>query len=555
MNKLPLEIHSDYSIQESFCRIPELVQYANDHDMPYICLTDTHSVSGAVELFQEVEKINKKRTNKIIPVIGASIRILKDEIFEYVTVLAQDKLGWQSLLKILNHNAVHNDLLYSTREKILAHTDGLILVLNIDQESDLSQHFKNTIINSAHPVYYISKEDVIYQRLILCSKHKKTKAEIETNPAILAEDGKFFISDEYHIPDSKEWDYDKDILSLVKSYSIASQPNIPVYTEDPNTLLTNLCREGWRNKKLNDKLQDPGIKESYVARIKEELAVLTSAGLANYMLIVRDIMNFCHEHDVRVGLRGSATGCLVSYLIDISDLDPMQPDPTVPYDPAKELLFERFFNAGRLSADRVSLPDCDIDVEPWFREQIFEYLRTKYGLEKSGHIMTFLRMDGRSALKEVFRILQPVANSVNIADDITKNMVDTSKVQDILADIQEEDPNYTIIHFNIDNNDKIRGYYYEYKDIFEKAIKLTNLIRTTGKHAAGIVIANQPLDNFIPVAYDTESGQATVALEMADAEYVGAVKFDILGVAAYEKISKIMDMVKNGRSSVKIQQS
>jgi DNA polymerase-3 subunit alpha len=191
-----------------------------------------------------------------------------------------------------------------------------------------------------------------------------------------------------------------------------------------------------------------------------------------------------------------------------------------------------------------------MDVPISFRDDIIQYIKTKYHEEKVGYIITFSRLDGKGAIKEAFRVMEPVAHSFDVANEITKLMVDTSKVQDILADIQETEPNYTIIQFNIDNNNQVKEYYEEYKEVFEMAIKLSSVIKNTGRHAAGIVIADRPLNEFLPIKYDEQSGEQIVAYEMADLEYAGGVKFDILGVAAYEKIDCICSLVNKGLKTI-----
>jgi DNA polymerase-3 subunit alpha len=554
VSNIPLEIHSDFSIQESFIKIPELVFFAYDNKVPYLCLTDTHNVSGAVEFLQEIEKYNKKGEHKIVPVIGTKLNILTNGEICKLTVLAKNKTGYLEILKLLGNSYRTEKEVLVVEPQHLEQCNNLLVVtpksIPVTEKYAACDRFPN-IKNPHFPVYYLEANDDIFHHMILCSKHKVTLQDVKNDNSLIGDDEPYFSNTELYFPVESEYVVPKELLE-VETYSLAQQPNIPIFTSAPDDVLIQLCRDGWKNKNINTVCKSEEIKTAYVNRVKEELNVLTTYGLSNYMLIVRDIMELCHKHNVKVGLRGSAVGCLVSYLTDISDLDPMMPDPTLPYDPAKELLFSRFMNEGRLSKDRVSLPDCDIDVEPWFRETIFEYLKNKYGRKNAGQIITFLRMDGRAAIKEVFRILQPAANSVKVAEDITRNMIDLARVQDIVADIQEDDPDYTIIHYNIDNVPKVKEYYHEYKDVFDKAIRLTNLIRSTGKHAAGIIIGNTELENFLPVTYDKESGDLIVAFEMLDAEYAGAVKFDILGVSAYEKITQMIGMINDNRTTIKL---
>lgn len=161
------------------------------------------------------------------------------------------------------------------------------------------------------------------------------------------------------------------------------------------------------------------------------------------------------------------------------------------------------------------------------------------------HIITFLRMDGRAVLKEVFKILEPCPNAFEVANLITSHMYDKAKIQDELEDIRADNPDYSTLEWNIDNHEIVREYYNEYKYEFDLAIQLSNTIKAQGRHAAGIVVCNQPLKDTFPTIIDPKHGDRIISMEMADAEYTGAVKYDFLSVAAYEKIDKIIEMVNN----------
>lgn len=186
----------------------------------------------------------------------------------------------------------------------------------------------------------------------------------------------------------------------------------------------------------------------------------------------------------------------------------------------------------------VSLADIDIDMEISFRDHIIEYVREKYGEDCVAYIITFGRFDGRGAIKEVFRVL---GKPFDVANRITDAMYGKDKVSDVLEDLKEDDPNYNIINYCIDHLPLVADYYEEYKYEFDIALKLANTIYSQGRHAAGIVISNNPLKEWIPTLVD--ENKLIVAFEMADAEYCGAVKYDFLGVAALEKIHKVLDMI------------
>ena len=551
---IPWECHSVYSIQEGFAQISTLIAKAVELKLPAIALTDTHSVSGAVEFFQEIEKSNKKNEHKIRGVLGA---ILNTDVGKLHTI-CRNKVGYYNLLKALATTSPEGTIDYDNINQ-----DGLIFIAGDNRDLIIEGWLNEENVYRVdpdeperdtpktlrfRPVYYISPKDVYYQNILVCSKNQCTLKHVN-----VVDEDKHFFENNYALEAWEGEDASMELLAKIEDFSIAAQPELPIFTKgNADQELLELCREGWTDRGLNESTKkDKTLKEIYTNRIKEELKVFKDAGgLANYILIVRDIMQFCKKNGQSCGLRGSAVGCLISYLIGISEVDPVIPDPTLPYSPARELLFSRFYSWVRNTPGNVSLPDCDMDVPISFRENIINYLKNKYGEDKIGYIITFARLDGRGAVKEVFRITEPVEGAFAIADAITKNMVDSSKVQDVLEDLKEENPDYNIIQFNIDHNPVVAEYYKEYKDSFETAIKMASTIKSTGRHAAGIVITNEPIGNKLPIAFDKNSGEKIVAYEMADLEYAGGVKFDLLGVAAYEKIDQICSLINSGKTQI-----
>lgn len=198
----------------------------------------------------------------------------------------------------------------------------------------------------------------------------------------------------------------------------------------------------------------------------------------------------------------------------------------------------------------ISLPDVDMDVPCGFRSSVIEHLQNRYGKDRIGYIITFMRLDGRGIIKEVFRITEPTEASFEVADAITKNMVDASKVQDILEDLKDEDPTYNIIQYNIDHIPAVASFNKEYPETFAIALKMSGSIKNTGRHAAGLVITNKKIGDVFPIIHDKVTGENIVAFEMSDLEYAGGVKFDILGVAAYDKIDAICELINSERLEI-----
>ena len=243
-------------------------------------------------------------------------------------------------------------------------------------------------------------------------------------------------------------------------------------------------------------------------------------------------------------VHNSAAGCLVSYLIGITSIDPIK----------YNLLFDRFYNAGRNSADHISMPDIDVDVPIDKREAIIEYIKNKYGHDKVSQMITFNTIKGRGALKDVLRVYGNI--SFDEMNKITKNIPDESKIADELQEMKEETGESSIIRWALENNvDKLKEWCYiddsgqlqgPLAKRFEQAIRLEGTKSNQSKHAAGIAISSEPLNEICPMVYDSKNKQLIAGMEMQDLENIGIIKFDILGVAMLDKIMTIRFLLQQG---------
>ena len=230
---------------------------------------------------------------------------------------------------------------------------------------------------------------------------------------------------------------------------------------------------------------------------------------------------------------------MISYLIGITNIDPIEFD----------LLFERFYNSGRNTEDHISLPDIDIDVPGNKRDEIISYLKHKYGNDNVSQMLTFGRLQGRSALKEVLRTNN--ACGFSEMNEITKVIPDEAAISDQLAEMDEEDR--SIIRWTLINHpDDLRDYCFindrgeldgDYAEFFEQAINIEGTFKTQGKHAAGVVISAEPLYKVCPMVNQKSGGEKIAGLEMSDLEALGHVKFDVLGINLLDKIMKIKELV------------
>jgi DNA polymerase III subunit alpha len=437
----------------------------------------------------------------------------------------------------------------------------LMDVENMPIQKDLTETIRqlaketNTKVVCTPDAHYVRKEDAVDQRILLCNNLKTTMPEIsrKINNEEPVPMGCFFVSDNFHILSQEEITFlhteeeieNTNIVSdMCENYDITSRPRLPPFSCDPNPdeFLRQLCRDGWRDKIQN--IIDKEKQDTYVHRIKYELDILQGANLSSYFLIVQDIVNNIKKNNWLPGPgRGSAAGCLVSYLIGITNIDPIK----------YGLLFDRFYNSGRNTNDRVSMPDIDVDVPVEKRENIIEYIKDKYGHPQVSQMVTFNTIKGRGAIKDVLRVYGNTG--FEEMNNITRNIPDEAKIADDLQEMKDETGESSIIRWALENSaDKLKDWCYiqdnELKGPlakrFEQAIRLEGTKVNQSKHAAGVVIADEDLSTLCPMIYDTKSKIKIAGMEMEDLESIGVVKFDILGVAMLDKIMYISDYLKQG---------
>jgi DNA polymerase-3 subunit alpha len=409
--------------------------------------------------------------------------------------------------------------------------------------------------------HYPSKIDAADQRILLCSLLDTTLKQVKEKSDNGEETGLggFFKSNNYHIPSLEEMmaihndeEIDNTVLiaEMCQDYKITNNPVLPNFKcpgdMDPDTYLRELCVKGW--KELVTTNIPKSQQKEYSDRIKMELSVFKEAGLASYFLIVQDYCNYARSRGMLLSPgRGSGAGCMVSALIGITDkiVDPIK----------YGLLFERFYNAGRNAPGRISLPDIDCDFPIKQREEIVEYIRNKHGHDRVCQMVTFSRMQGRGAVKDVLRAHEACSfDEINL---ITNNIPDEAEIADELQLMREETGEASIVRWALENNpDGLKQWCHikedgtldgPYAKLFEQAIRLEGTKRSQGKHAAGVVISASPLAEVCPMVYDKSTGFSIAGMEMADLESMGHVKFDILGVAVLDKIMGVQELVSTGK--------
>ena len=490
----------------------------------------------------------------LIGICGHLGSLLADKLIDNNTIVSDWKnIGQKTIFELKDLFGKDNFFLES---QLMDHINTPIQVQLTDVIRELGQ-LTNTKVVCTPDAHYCKKEDANDQRVLLCNNLKTTFPEISRK---ISNDEDvplscFFTSDNFHILSQEEMnslhteeeiENTNYVASLCENYNVISKPKLPPFNcpegFDQDEYLRQLCRNGWRTKISNS--IDPEHQSQYVDRIKYELDVLQGAGLSSYFLIVQDIVNYVRNNNWLPGPgRGSAAGCLVSYLIGITSIDPIK----------YSLMFDRFYNAGRNTKDHISMPDIDVDVPINKRETIIEYIKQKYGADKVSQMVTFNTIKGRGALKDVLRVYGNI--SFDEMNKITKNIPDEAKIADDLQEMKEETGEASIIRWALENNpEKLKEWCFidEKNELqgplakrFEQAIRLEGTKSNQSRHAAGIAISSSPLKEVCPMVYDSKNQQMIAGMEMQDLENIGIIKFDILGVAMLDKIMTITDVLQN----------
>jgi DNA polymerase III subunit alpha len=280
-----------------------------------------------------------------------------------------------------------------------------------------------------------------------------------------------------------------------------------------------VCREGFR-KRLDSAirhLQDRGLLRhpiaDYEARLEREISIIKQMKFPGYFLIVWDFIHYAREHDIPVGPgRGSAAGSLVSYVMEITDIDPLQ----------NALLFERFLNP-----ERISMPDIDIDFDMNRRGEVIEYVTRKYGREQVAQIITFNTMAAKAAIKDVGRALDMPYGDVDRIAKLVPTTIGVT-IEQALKDSPQLQEAY-------DGNPQIR-------ELIDTARKLEGLVRGAGVHAAGVVIAPRPLTDLVPLSR-SKNDEIVTAYDMKAVERMGLLKMDFLGLTTLTVIHDCLKLI------------
>ncbi|MFW6200342.1 MAG: DNA polymerase III subunit alpha, partial [Gemmatimonadota bacterium] len=609
MSFVHLHVHSEYSLLDGANRLPDLVRRARNFEMPALALTDHGCLFGAWSFRKQAEKEGIK------PIVGMEAYVAPgdrrdrsragqgERAYYHLVLLARDRHGYENLVKLSSIG--YTEGFYHKprvdREVLREHSEGII-VSSACMAGEVARHLLAGNDDGAREAasWYA---DVFRDRYYLEVQAHGTPRQDELNrkvfgladelglPVVATNDSHFLRHEDHEAhdvllciglgkdrDDDNRMQYDDGLyfkssqemadffpdrpdvlentlavadavdLSFDKQYHLPGFP-LPGGYADADGYLVHLTEQGAIQRYLKDgtaldvspdvePVGDGFTREDLPEDVKErldfELGVILETGYAGYFLIVWDFIDWARRNGIPVGPgRGSAAGSLVSYSLGITNLDPLK------YD----LLFERFLNP-----ERISMPDIDIDFCFERRGEVIEYVREKYGRDAVGQIITFGTMKARAVIRDVGRTLgfQP-----SETDRIAKMIPNAPGSSFTVEEAVERIPEVKALYAKGNRNEDGRPY----RDLFDYSMVLEGLARHASVHAAGVVIAPGPLDDYVPVCTPPGKGgsngngdepvDVVTQYDMNCLEDAGMLKMDFLGLKTLTIIHDAVEMVRS----------
>lgn len=569
MSFVHLHNHTQYSLLDGACRVDRMVKLAKEYNMPAVAITDHGNLFGVIDFYKAAKKVGIK------PIIGIEAYIIngelgleqsKADIRHHLVLLAKNDTGYRNLLKLSSASYTEGFYYKPRISKTLLqqHHEGLVCLsacvkgeiaslllkeryqeakdavkwyhdlfgedyyLEIqDHDLDSEKEAMPRLISLAEEMnvplvltndcHYLNEDDYEAHDILLCIQTGKTVSDqnrmrYNTNQLYfktademqqLFPDQPQAFANTLKIAEKIELELHYDDLLLP---TIDTPPQYP----DVGSYLRHLCEEAAKQKYPQ---MTPEIQE----RIDFELNVINSMGFAGYFLVVKDLIDAAVKQDVPVGPgRGSAAGSIISYLLEITLVDPIK----------YGLLFERFLNP-----DRIGMPDIDIDFCAQGRGKVIDYVVQKYGRNSVTQIVTFSTLGAKSVIKDVARVLMVSATDAN---NITKTIPAGAKN---LQEAYQQSAEFAAV---INGNEL-------YQSIYKHSLVLEGLIRQTGIHAAGLVIVPGDLTDYVPLAIGTQKEGENTILVQYEGKWLDELKFlkmDILGLKTLTLIKKTLEFVQ-----------
>lgn len=572
-----LRNHSAYSLAEGAIPVKDLVGLAKTMGMPAVAMTDTNNLFGAMEFSEYAVK------DGIQPILGSQLHIsLSEKEVEkpyQIVLLVQNTQGYKNLSLLISHSFLQTESIYKPQipiDMLLQHHEGLICLtggyegpvdgLLMDGQKDKAED----VLESLHKVF----TDRLYIEIMRHDRPEKEQHEstlidlaYEKNIPLVATNNCFFAKREMHkahdallcIADGR-YVIEKDRRKETPEHYFKSPREMESLFEDLPEAIENTIKIARRchhfldfvkpilpafptsqgrteedelrvqsKTGLQERLEKyvfkadisadekEKITQEYFDRLEYELGIITEMGFSGYFLIVSDFIQWAKDNNIPVGPgRGSGAASIIAWALKITDLDPIH----------YSLLFERFLNP-----ERVSMPDFDIDFCQDRRDEVIQYVQGKYGKDRVAQIITFGKLQARAVVRDVGRVLQMSYGQVDkIAKLIPNNPANPTTLQEAL-DTESE-------LRNLKNNDE------NIARLIEIALQLEGLYRHASTHAAGLVIADRPLHELVPLYRDPKSDMPVTQFNMKSVEKAGLVKFDFLGLKTLTVLQKSAEIVQ-----------
>jgi DNA polymerase III subunit alpha len=575
-----LHCHTDYSLLDGACQISQLMDLAEKQEWPAMAITDHGNLFGAVEFYNA----GKKRGIK--PIIGCEVYVSQGshtgrtdtDRYNHLLLLCKDQEGYRNLIDLVSTGYL-DGFYYKPRidkDLLASHAKGLICTsaclrgdLNeamldkgyeagrklayeyldlfgkgnfyieiqqhgLEQDKKLLPHLFRLSQETGIPLvatndaHYLTRGDAHAHDVLLC---------VQTGKTLSSPNRMKFSTEDFYLKSREEMLalFDGDAGPLNRTWDIAQQCNLtiesvanpfPKFEVPPehsaDSYFEYVARQGFEGRRAHlEGQQRKGLLRrdfaEYMERLDLEIRIIQQMKYSGYFLIVWDFIRFAKSKDIPVGPgRGSAAGSLVAYAMRITDIDPLQ----------YGLLFERFLNP-----ERVSMPDIDIDFCMNRRGEVIQYVTEKYGREQVAQIITFNTLAAKAAIKDVGRVMDMTFGEV---DRLTKMVPNVLNIK--LAEAIKQEPQLT----DAMKQDSRVG------DLMETALRLEGVARNPSVHAAGVVIAPQPLRELVPL-YKTAKDEIVTQYDMKSLDKLSLLKMDFLGLTTLTVIEDALRRLKEDR--------
>jgi len=576
MSFVHLHVHSEYSLLDGYSKIKKLVKRAKEMGMPAVALTDHGTMFGVIEFF------NAARAAGIKPIIGLEAYMAArtmadrdsrlDKQSSHLLLLAENQIGYKNLLKIASAAQLEGFYYYPRidHDFLAAHSEGLIATSGC-MAAEIPRALRDGDLDKARAqmdwyfqVFGPERFFIELQEHDIPELRNINRGLLEMGPRYNA---RFVATNDVHYVDAEDYRY-QDILLAVQTGTLLTDPNrmrmtdrsyylrspqemSQLFSEVPQALsntievaercqvdlsnqgyhlpmfdvpvgyttesyLRKLCEDGM-HRRYGARARSPEVRE----RLEYELKIIHDMGFDAYFLIVWDLCRHAKEEGIWYNARGSAAGSLVAYTLDITLVEPLD----------HGLIFERFLNPGR-----ISMPDIDLDFQDDMRARMMEYCAQKYGDDRVAQIITFGTLGARAAIRDVGRVMDIPLSEVDRVSKLIPNIPGKPvTIQDALEQVQEFKTVYDEAQY--------------LQNLIETASHMEGVVRNAGTHAAGVVITDNPVIDYVPLHRPTsgseESPIKTVTqFEMSIIESLGLLKVDFLGLRTLTIMQQACDLIQ-----------